>query len=332
MHYVAIASVIRWTIFAVGVFLFVRAPEQSWIVPLVEGAAVGGQAVFYFRGVARSFGPARPRLDRPFALAMFRQALPVGASEWVWAIKVYFATVWLGMFVGGPEVGWFGAAHRIVISLHTFVWLYFFNLLPSMSRCTQKPIDALRHLLRSSMQVTAWSAVFLGIVGTAFAEPLVALLYGEQYRQATAAFQWLIWLIPLTLLHGHYRYALIAYDRQRLEFLATAFGAGLNVVLSLLLIPAYGLTGAAWALVASELFIGGLAYYYVRRTIAHIPILPSLYRPLLAGAVLAGVLCVLSRANVWLAGGSAVTVYGLMLVIVQPKMLRDVRSVFARGG
>ena len=134
MQYVAIASVIRWTVFAAGVFAFVRSPQQVWIVPLVEGGAIGVLVVYYLATFRRCFGSLRQPIDRASALSMYRQALPIGASELVWAVKFYFATIWLAILVGGPGVGWFGAAHRVMVSLHTFVWLYFFNLLPSLSR------------------------------------------------------------------------------------------------------------------------------------------------------------------------------------------------------
>jgi O-antigen/teichoic acid export membrane protein len=150
MHYVALASIVRWTTFAAGVFLWVHAPGQIWKVPLVEAGAIGLVVLFYVALLARQFGPLQQGVDLPFARSMIRQAAPIGASELVWATKIYFATVWLGLVVGGAEVGWFGAAHRLVVALHAFVWLYFFNLLPSLARATQEPPGPLQALLQRS--------------------------------------------------------------------------------------------------------------------------------------------------------------------------------------
>lgn len=331
MSYVAVASAMRWSIFAMGVFLFIQGPGQLWIVPLIEASAIGCVAIFYRRALSHAFGSLRQRIDYAFALAVFRQALPIGAAELVWAVKIYFATVFLGIFMAGSEVAWFGAAHRIVVSLHTFVWLYFFNLLPSLARSARGPLAGLHRLMQTSMQVTAWSAVFLGAVGTVFAEPLIRLFYGAQYGEAVAAFRVLIWLIPVALMSGHYRYALIAYDRQRLEFLSAACGAGLSVLLNLFLTPSYGLLGAAWALVVSEVLIWSLAYYFVRRTITSIPIWSHMFRPLMGGAILAGALYLLPPINVWMVVGSTVVVYCLILSIMQPNILADLRLMLARN-
>jgi O-antigen/teichoic acid export membrane protein len=200
MQYVAVASILRWSVFAAGVFVLIRGATQLWMVALIEGVAIACVVIYYSFVLVWQFGLPRQRIDFTYIRDVLPQALPIGASELVWAVKVFFATILLGLVIAGPEVGWFGAAHRLVIALHAFVWLYFFNLLPSIARCSQGSLAALHRLMRTSMQVTAWSAVFVGIVGTAFAEPIITLLYGSQYYESVAVFRVLIWLIPIALL------------------------------------------------------------------------------------------------------------------------------------
>jgi O-antigen/teichoic acid export membrane protein len=277
MRYIAAASAIRWSLFAAGTFFFIQGPGEIWIVPLIETGAMVCVSVFYFGAFSRYFGTLWQKIDYRFLLRTWRQAFPIGASELVWALKVYFATVLLGILVDGPEVGWFGAAHRIVISLHTFVWLYFFNLLPAIARSTRGSSDEINHLMQTSMRLTAVGGVLLGVVGTAFARPIITLIYGTQYHESVAVFQVLIWLLPLALMSGHFRYLLIGYNRQDLEFVSAACGGALNVALNLFLTASYGIQAAAWALIASEIFIWVLAYYFVRLTIAHIPVWPSIW-------------------------------------------------------
>jgi O-antigen/teichoic acid export membrane protein len=245
------------------------------MVPLVELGALVCVSILYLSAFSRCFGSLRQKIDWCFLLRMWRRAFPIGASEFVWALKVYFATALLGILVDGPEVGWFGAAHRIVVSLHTFVWLYFFNLLPAIARSTRGSSDEINHLTQTSMRLTALGGVFLGVVGTAFARPIITLIYGTQYHEAVAVFRVLVWLLPLALMSGHFRYMLIGYNRQDLEFVSAACGGALNVALNLFLTASYGIQAAAWALIASEILIWVLAYYFVRLTIANIPVWPS---------------------------------------------------------
>ena len=330
MGYVALASVMRWTLFAAGVLLFVNSPQTTWIVPLIEGIGILCVVIFYFLLFPKHFGSLHKHLDYRYAFSMFRQALPIGASELVWALKIYFATVLLGLFISGPELGWFAAAHRLVVSLHAFVWLYFFNLLPSISRGGGGggSSQMLQNLMRGSLQITGWLGVFVAIVGTVLAKPVLTLAYGNEYASAVPIFQVLIWLIPLALMSGHFRYTLIAYNKQGLEFLTAACGGALNVALNLGLDGAYGIIGAAVALVAAEALICALAYFVVRRTIAPIPVAAYLWKPVVAVAFLAGILYLMPPWNTWLAGGSTIAAFLVLLSLSHRTLFADLRSLF----
>jgi len=330
MGYVALASVMRWGFFAGGVLIFVRNPETAWIVPVVEGAAMLCVGIYYFVAYSRHFGSLNKAIDYCFAASVFRQAVPIGASELVWAVKVYFATVLLGLYANGPDVGFFAAAHRLVISLHAFVWLYFFNLLPSISRRSQGSVDSIQRLIGGSLQITSWLGVFVAIIGTALAQPVLTLVYGLQYEPSAASFQVLIWLIPLALVSGHFRYTLIAYDRQGLEFLTAACGGALNVVLNVTLNATYGVIGAAVSLVAAEGLILWLSYLFVRKTITSIPIAEYLWKPATGALVLAAILYFIPPLNSWLIGGSTLAVFFGLLSVSHRTLVADFRSLLAR--
>lgn len=267
MHYVAIGNLLRWSIFTLAVLLLVHAPGQLLRVAVAEAIAVGAAVIFYLTTVSVRFDRPWQRFDARSGVSSWLQALPIGTSELVWALKIYFATILLGLVYEGSEVAWFGAANRIVVALHAFVWLYFFNLLPAIARCPKGPPAALRRLLATSMRITFPLAVVGGAVAAWFAAPIMTLIFGSAFAPAAAPFAVLVWLVPLALFSGHYRYTLIGYDLQKLELFAAACGATLNVVLNFALVPRFGIQGAAWSLLASETLICAVAYHLVRRRI-----------------------------------------------------------------
>jgi O-antigen/teichoic acid export membrane protein len=328
MRYIALASVLRWSVFTVGIFLVVHAAFEVWLVPVLDGAALACVTLFYLASMLRSFGVPRARIEPAVARAIFRQALPIGASELVWAVKVYAATVLLGVLVSGPEVGWYAAALRVVVALHTFVWLYFFNLLPALSRAAGSP-TAMRRVLDPSLRLTAWSAVLIGGLGMALASPVVTLLYGPGFGEAARPLELLIWAIPLTLLSGHHRYALIACGRQQLELVAALVGAALNVGLNLLLIPVFGMVGAACALLVSEAAIWCVAYAFVRRRVAPVPVGAALRMPALTGALMLITLKLMAGSEWWLAAGVTLLVYIVVLSVTQPDIFANARLLLS---
>jgi O-antigen/teichoic acid export membrane protein len=211
--------------------------------------------------------------------------------------------------------------------LHAFVWLYFFNLLPSISRGSSGAIDGLHQLLRGSLHITGWIGLFVAVVGFALAKPVLTTVYGLQYEPAVVPFQILIWLIPLALLSGHFRYTLIAYDKQKLEFITAVWGGVLNIALNLTLNARYGIVGAAISLVAAEGLILCVSYLFVRTTITRIPITLCLWRPAIGAASFALAVFLLPALNSWLIGASTVTVFLALISLSRRTLFADFRSL-----
>jgi O-antigen/teichoic acid export membrane protein len=316
MQWVALASITRQTVFAALVFLAVRPGMALTRMGLIECAAVYTTGLVSVLVLTQRMGfhVPRPVLRVPELLAHLRQSAPIGLSELGWAFQWYFATVLLGFLVAGKSLGWFGASHRIVMGLHTFVWLYFFNLLPSIARSASLPRAHLLDLMRRSLAVAAWSSTFVALVVTLFARTLIGVVYGPQFAGAGDVLSILIWMIPVSMLSGHYRYTLIGYGRQKLLLCSISASAALAVALCLVLIPRWGAVGAAAGLLAGNVFDFALAYYFVRRTVSRIPLRAPVSRPALALAVSVALFVALAGWNPWIAAAVAALGYLALLM------------------
>src|SRR5262249_22877456 len=149
MNWVAAASILRYGVFAGCVFFIASPAMPLWWVGIFECMAVAAAASICVVG-ARRCSAARVHwngiaLER--LRVHLRSAVPIGLAEVAWASLWYFPTVLLGVLAPRQQVGWFTASHRIVMGLHTFVWLYFFNMLPSISRCVAEPKSRLCSLI-----------------------------------------------------------------------------------------------------------------------------------------------------------------------------------------
>jgi O-antigen/teichoic acid export membrane protein len=147
------------------------------------------------------------------------------------------------------------------MALHTFVWLYFFNLLPSLVRTVDQPQERLQALMGRSLNLTAWTGCAVALALTLGGGRLMSLAYGPEFTAAATPLAILAWILPVALVSGHYRYVLIAYGAQRLEFACSAAAAVTAVAGGLALIPKYEAAGAATALLLASLV--NLAYAFV---------------------------------------------------------------------
>jgi len=145
-------------------------------------------------------------------------------------------------------VSWVAASVRVVYALHTFVWLYFFNLLPNLARELAIGREGWRALVTRSMSLSMWPACLIAVGGTIIAPELIQLLYGSAYASAAATFQVIVWMIPVMWFSGHYRFSLVAGGLQRLESIGSAVTAAATVAAALVLVPRLGGLGAAVAL------------------------------------------------------------------------------------
>jgi O-antigen/teichoic acid export membrane protein len=297
MQWVAAGSLLRYGTFAVLVFLLVRPGTDPRLVAVAEVAGALVLALFNSTILNRVL---RVRFDWAGAwrgaVGLFRETWFLGGSDLAWM------TMWLSPAIvigwidpSHPErVAWIAAALRIVIALHTFVWLYFFNLLPNLSRELHKGPDAWRALVERSMSISTWPACLLAVGGTLIAPLLLPTVFGQAYHEAVLPFQIAVWMIPVAWLSGHFRFSLIAAGRQDLDFVASGLGAATVVILAVAAGPAYGAPGVAAALLSAGVVNACSAGVWMHRVIGPVRmgiLLPGLVTGLLtlgAGLFLAG--------------------------------------------
>ncbi len=330
MKWVAIASVIRQMVFALGVFVFVTVVREIWVVAFIEIAAVGSLALYCVYMLISHIKVTDFKIDTTMLWSTFKEALPIGLSDITWAFMWYFATILLGLLTNGNEVGWFSAAHRPVMTMHTFVWLYFCNLLPTISRSANEAKEVLDNLMRYSMTIMAWGTIFLGTVGLTMAEPLMVLVFGDQFRESAAVMKILIWMIPLSSLGCHYRYTLIGYGYQKFEFMAHAIAAVVSVLMGFILIPMFAQIGAAFSLITAVTIYCLFVYFFVKIKIRHIPFLPHVIKPLLGSVCMAGIFIIVNNYKFWLAASAGIACYILSMILLQPEVRKIGTMSFIR--
>ena len=162
------------------------------------------------------------------------------------------------------------------------------------------------------------------------ARPLAEVLIGEELRVAAASIT--PWIALSALLYGltayYFGQAFTLGKKTKLLLVAMAIPAGLNVVLNLILVPRYGLMGAAWATAAS-FALGLLATQVIGRRVLPLPIpWDSLIRCGVATGAMALVVARLPAlggfAELMLDAGVGGIVYAVVALTLNAAGVRDV--------
>jgi O-antigen/teichoic acid export membrane protein len=285
MQWVAAGTATRNFVFVALVLVFMRAGSDVRWVAAAEVAGMIALASFNTFILHR-----RLRVDLVWSGAaagtvrLFKDVWWLGLGDFSWACLWYapgVITGWMSLS-NTEDVAWIGAAVRIVLALHTFVFLYFFNLLPNLARELAGGRDGWRRLVTESMRTSMWPALLIALGGTFAAPILMPLVFGPAYAEAVRPFQIAVWMIPVAWFSGHFRFSLIAAGKQRWESAASALTAVVTVTCALVFVPAWSSTGAAAALLAGGVVNAILALVAMRQQVGDFAAFGSARRALAA--------------------------------------------------
>jgi O-antigen/teichoic acid export membrane protein len=316
MRQVALALVLGQSAFLTGTLLAVHGPADLYVVAVVHLIAELTMVGWLLGSFARQLHGLRLRFTLQEAAIAVREALPLGAASGLALMSFNFDLLLLGVLQGPVAVALYSAAYKPVTVLLAVPVTYFAGLFPVLSRNWAVGPAAFDLVVRRSLKLAATFAVPIGVGGSFVAAPVLDVLFGIRYAAAVPALQILVWSAVLVTLRGTFRQGLNAAGWAVADLRCAALATGVNVLLNLALIPAWGFIGAAVATVASEITWLLAATRAFGRHVIVVRLWPVLIWPLGAGALMA-LTMVVSQPLPWparLALGAAVYI-GALLVL-----------------
>ena len=283
MAYAAFSPLLKMSVFLLAVFIFSPTAHGVAIIGLAEILAMAAVAAYFFIASKRTLHAGRPNYGVKPAVALFKESAPLGASTFFNSVGLYAPVLVVATVAGAEAAGLFGAAHRILASVITFSYVYYFNLLPLFSRLLHHNPEALQKLMNASMRVTAWAGISVCLGLWALGDPIMTIIFGANFASAAPAFKMLIWMGVFEVVSGNARWLLVAAHRQGSVLSAQIVGAVSAILLTFALAPSMGAYGAAIAVVIANGAIWAYAWFRTRDLSVHPPFLPVI-RHMLAGA------------------------------------------------
>jgi O-antigen/teichoic acid export membrane protein len=189
-------------------------------------------------------------------LVILRKSAPFALLVLLMASYNRIDPILLRRMASDADAGIYAGAFRLLDALTMVAYLVSVPLLPVFSRlCRERTgrqiVDTIRIVFWPMMLFAVGAAVLCAI----FAEPLMRLLYHDEYAPYVPVFRVVIFgIIPigLTYIFGTLLTA-GGHLRQLNIFAATTLV--LNVLVNLLLIPRLGAVGSAWASLTAQSFM-----------------------------------------------------------------------------
>lgn len=279
------ARVLKGLLFFLCVFSLVAGSEHAELAAFLYVVSLAIPGLVIFAIVVRRFGFHWSSFSYRRGLGALRLSAPIGVATLLSQYSLVAATMMVGYVLPKEELGYFTAAHRIVI----FLWAYVITsmhriLLPSLSRSFHESLSGYQRFVERFFRLSALAAVPMGLLGTLCAGPLMVLLYSAQYESSGTVFAIVLWAFVLATMRSILEIGLIASDCQRRYMKGMAILAVTYTIVTPILTLTFGIIGAAASTVISEaVYFAYLVMSFPHTTPA--ALLKNTWKPLLAALV-----------------------------------------------
>jgi len=262
-----------------------------------------------------------PRFNFQFIKAFQLQAMPFGLAFLCFGLYTYFDKIVISLMRSEAEVGLYNAGFQIYEGLMIVPVILGAVLYPRLSQLFVSDRGRLGDLLSRGMKYMIVIALPVAAWGLLFSEDIVAKLFGQEYLETALSLSILLCGMVISFQNVLLHTFLNSIDRQKYMLITTLAGLFVAICLDLILIPRYGIVGAAIATIGYALTIFSASYGYIFLRHSRISMLRIMWKPLL---------CVLLiSAFLWRLGPSS-TVLSLVIFIPMYVLLLLLLKVFDR--
>jgi O-antigen/teichoic acid export membrane protein len=163
-------------------------------------------------------------------------------------IMLWSDTFFLGLFKSSYEIGIYNVALPLAASLGIFLTAFSQIFYPIMSELhAKKKYDELNNNYSIVLKWIFMLSLPVVLIVLMFPERILSILFGEKYIAGSTALMILISAYFIDVITGPAVRILMTFKRTKLIFKINVIISILNVFLNILLIPTYGINGAAIA-------------------------------------------------------------------------------------
>jgi len=288
------------------------------LVGVVAGTAWGLRGVFlamlvanlcqllYYQLLVRvRHGRTRLSGDLRAAWRLLEASFLLGVAELLRRSTWYADRLLLAALATPAALGLFTTAYKFVEAMRPLAMNLTLPLFPALSRMAVESRERLACAFERSLKFLAVAGLPPALLLAVYAERLVTLLFSQEFAGAAPALRLLAPVLLLQLPAALFTYVFTALGWQRAWGISAGLCLSVNLVMNLVLIPRFAASGAAVALLLSELTLLGTGLAFLKSLTGRLPALAPLGRPLAAAAAMA-VPCWLAReAALPLAAGGA---------------------------
>jgi O-antigen/teichoic acid export membrane protein/peptidoglycan/xylan/chitin deacetylase (PgdA/CDA1 family) len=306
------------------------------VVAVAASYSVGAACGVITCGVVlhRHIGVPRGRADRSTWFGLVTTSFPFAIQDVFNLLLLRLDAIILSLLATDAAVGRYGSAYRLLESTLFVTWALEGAFTAMYAYLRRDSTPTVGSVYQRSLKVALVLLVPVGVVVGVLAEPVCALVFGEDFRAAADPLRWLAPVVPmmcLIVLSGSLISSRLGPRRLiPIAAVATVLNAGLNIAL----IPGMDDSGSALAMLVTEVFFVSATMYVANREVGGIEWGPTTLAPLTAGAAMTLVMLALMELPLLALVAGALVYVGVFVLLerrIAPGDLSFVEGLLKRS-
>jgi O-antigen/teichoic acid export membrane protein len=265
--YVVIVQFIQLLITSlIKIFLIINKATLIWfaIVFLIDQALLAILLLSIYRWKKEWFSVFSVRWE--LAKQLFTNAWPLIFSGMMVSIYMKIDLIMIKEMLDAKAVGIYAAAVKLCEVLYFLPVVVMSSLFPAVVEARKKDLIVYRKQVYRIYEIMIGATAIVAIITTFLADWIVYILYGSIYQEAATILQIYIWafvFVSLGVVSSKY---LVAENLEIYAMYRSILGAIINITLNWYLIPIYGIKGAAFATLITQIFVAYLFLFCFQST------------------------------------------------------------------
>ena len=270
-----------------------------------------------FSNLTLAWPPWKLQVDWSFWKSTIKMALPFSITIFIAGIFFNIDIVMLSAIKGDEFAGWYKAAVTLVFIIISAAASFIYAIFPITSKLFISAKDTLRTTLEKSSKYLFILALPISAGIFLLADRIILLIYGAEFAPAAIALQILSLYLPLRVISHVTGWTLASINREPLRALSAGIALSLNICLNFILIPIFGIAGAATATVISQTLLFALYFYFVDKHFHRLPLHRIVLRPCVGCLAMVTFLLTFMGANLLIHTVLSAIIYFIILWILK---------------
>ncbi len=329
MHIQALSEIVGRIVLVVGLWLLII--QKANFLPIMGIIAFSSIAYCLTMWIfANRYSPARLAFDWIVWKRIIKKMWPIAISIIFNVIYLKGDTILLSIFRPQAEVGIYGAAYRVIDILAQIAMMIMGVMLPLLSYNWARGLkDKFKKYYQQSFDALMLFAVPITVGLIVLAEKIMVLVAGKEFIESGLALQILAIAIFGVFWGAVFGHTAVAINRQKQIMWIFISDAVITLIGYLIFIPKFGMYGAAWMTVFSELYAGILLWLSMRCYTQEKLQMKTFGKIVFASIIMGIILIAVIKLNVILLALIGLLTYGLMLMAVKGISKETIKEIIS---